>query len=227
MSYLYATPSYVRHDPFVCAICVLDAFQICHICIHSDHTYEWVMSHIWRSHVTYMNESCHIHVECLSDMSHLYINPNVTSKASGSCHNRFPWKKMLNPRNPPNSETQISRYKFKLSQNLALNLYRKILLNLSFSIEWIWGIQHFQCKLSYHLWERVECVSIYVISVWQPQWFENKIGIRKKRIQIWHGYNTYVIPVFWTPMSRLYADWMAYLYANVTYIYQYIIKQLD
>ena len=25
----------------------------------SCHTYEWVMSHIWMSHVTHMNESCH------------------------------------------------------------------------------------------------------------------------------------------------------------------------
>jgi len=37
------------------------------------HTYEWVMSHIWMSHVTYMNESCQIyewvmsHI-CMTDM---------------------------------------------------------------------------------------------------------------------------------------------------------------
>ena len=27
----------------------------------SCHTYKWVMSHIWMSHVTHMNESCHTH----------------------------------------------------------------------------------------------------------------------------------------------------------------------
>jgi len=29
--------------------------------VKSCHTYEWVMSHIWLSHVTHMNESCHIY----------------------------------------------------------------------------------------------------------------------------------------------------------------------
>jgi len=43
-------------------------------------------------------------------------------------------QKMLHPRNPPNRETQIPRYKFKVNQNPNLNLYREIPRNLSFSI---------------------------------------------------------------------------------------------
>jgi len=34
----------------------------------SYHTYEWVMSNVWKSHVTHMNESCHTY-ECV--MSHI------------------------------------------------------------------------------------------------------------------------------------------------------------
>jgi len=33
---------------------------ICCVVNESCHTYEWVMSHIWMSHVTHTNESCHI-----------------------------------------------------------------------------------------------------------------------------------------------------------------------
>jgi len=36
---------------------------------------------------------------------------------------QFPLK-MMDPRHPPNREPQIPRYKFKLNQNLNLNLYR-------------------------------------------------------------------------------------------------------
>ena len=35
----------------------------------SCHTYEWVMSHIWMSHVTHMNESCHIY---MNESCHTY-----------------------------------------------------------------------------------------------------------------------------------------------------------
>jgi len=36
----------------------------------SCHTYEWVMSHIWMSHVTHMNESCHTYEWV---MSHIWM----------------------------------------------------------------------------------------------------------------------------------------------------------
>jgi len=39
---------------------------------------------------------------------------------------------MLHPRDPPNPESQIPRYKFKLNQHLNLNLYREILRDLEF-----------------------------------------------------------------------------------------------
>jgi len=37
----------------------------------SCHTYEWVMSHLWMSHVTHMNESCHTYEWV---MSHLWMS---------------------------------------------------------------------------------------------------------------------------------------------------------
>ena len=47
----------------------------------SRHTYEWVMSHIWKSHVTHMNESRHT-CECV--MSHIWMS-HVTH-VNESCH---------------------------------------------------------------------------------------------------------------------------------------------
>jgi len=64
---------------------------------------------------------------------------------------------MLHPRNPPDPETQISRYNFKLNQNLSLILYREIPRNVSFLMRRITGMRritemlkmHFQWKLWY------------------------------------------------------------------------------
>ena len=80
---------------------------------------------------------------------------------------------MLHPRNPPNQETQIPRYRFKLNQNFNLNLYGEkprnlsffdltdfrdaafSVRNLSFSIWRISGMQNFQLKVWYaHLFSR-------------------------------------------------------------------------
>jgi len=47
----------------------------------SCHTYEWVMSHIWMSHVTHMNESCHTYEWV---MSHIWMS-HVTHM-NESCH---------------------------------------------------------------------------------------------------------------------------------------------
>ena len=47
----------------------------------SCHTYEWVMSHIWISHVTHMNESCHTYEWV---MSHIWMS-RVT-RMNESCH---------------------------------------------------------------------------------------------------------------------------------------------
>ena len=49
--------------------------------IESCHTYEWVMSHIWMSHVTHMNESCHTYEWV---MSHTWFR-HVTHM-NESCH---------------------------------------------------------------------------------------------------------------------------------------------
>ena len=47
----------------------------------SCHTYEWVMAHIWMSHVTHMNESCHTYEWV---MSHIWMS-HVTHM-NESCH---------------------------------------------------------------------------------------------------------------------------------------------
>ena len=57
--------------------------------------------------------------------------------------------KLLHPRHPSNRETQSPRYKFKLFQNLNLNLHCEIPRNLSFLIWWISGMLYFQWNLSY------------------------------------------------------------------------------
>jgi len=46
---------------------------------------------------------------------------------------------MPQPQNPPNRETEILRYKFKLNQNPNLELYPEIQRNESFSIWWNLG----------------------------------------------------------------------------------------
>ena len=53
-----------------------------HVC--TLYTYEWVMSHIWMSHVTHMNESCHTHMNeschtCEWVMSHIWMSHALTS----------------------------------------------------------------------------------------------------------------------------------------------------
>jgi len=57
----------------------------------SCHTYEWVMSHIWMSHVTQVNESCHT---CEWVMSHIWMS-HVTHM-NESCHI---WKEGTSPLN--------------------------------------------------------------------------------------------------------------------------------
>ena len=53
-------------------------------CTHvneSCHTYRWVMSHIWMSHVARMNESCHVYMWVLS---HIWMN-HVTYVNESCC----------------------------------------------------------------------------------------------------------------------------------------------
>jgi len=46
-------------------------FRSHHSYDESCHTYEWVMSHIWMSHVTHMNESCHTYESFLDHIIHI------------------------------------------------------------------------------------------------------------------------------------------------------------
>jgi len=56
------THSYVWHDSFICLwLWYWPTFQWGHEHMNETcHTYEWIMSHMWRSHVTYMNDLYHI-----------------------------------------------------------------------------------------------------------------------------------------------------------------------
>ena len=50
----------------------------------SCHTYEWVMSHMWMSHVTHMNQSCHTEschtYGCVWVMSHMWLRLSASSE---------------------------------------------------------------------------------------------------------------------------------------------------
>ena len=63
--------------------CVMSHMWMSHVTHvnESCHTCEWVMSHIWMSHVTYMNESCHTYEWV---MSHIWMS-HVTH-TNESCH---------------------------------------------------------------------------------------------------------------------------------------------
>jgi len=50
------------------------------------HTYEWIMSHIWMSHVTHMNESCRTYEWVM-----LHIWMRHVTHMSESCHTCVPW----------------------------------------------------------------------------------------------------------------------------------------
>jgi len=72
------THSCVWHDSFICVTCLIYMGDTSPLGVSMSHTwtrtptwdmpchvYEWVMSHIWMSHVTHMNESCHTHEPAL------------------------------------------------------------------------------------------------------------------------------------------------------------------
>ena len=52
----------------------------------SCHTYEWVMSHLWMSHVTHMDESCHTHTCQTDDQMFVSTTEWVMSHTNKSCH---------------------------------------------------------------------------------------------------------------------------------------------
>ena len=80
--------------------------------IYNDHTYEWVMSHIWMSHVTHMNESCHnmiIHDTPLSTMM-IHATKQITPIQSRSKVPYTPAKEpYICPQKSPMSPTSIRK----------------------------------------------------------------------------------------------------------------------
>ena len=52
----------------------------------SCHTYEWVMSHIWMSHVTHMNESCHTYEWVMSHIWMSHVSYQSHQEYQCSCH---------------------------------------------------------------------------------------------------------------------------------------------
>jgi len=71
-----------------------DHSHVTHMVIwpQSCHTYEWVVSHTWMSHVTHMNESYHIYdhtYECVTPhkrMSHATYTRTASNLMNESCH---------------------------------------------------------------------------------------------------------------------------------------------
>jgi len=68
------TYSYEWYDPFMCVPWLIHMFDMTHSYAWYDcgmtFCFEWVMSHIWMSHVTHMNESCHTWMSHVTHMSH-------------------------------------------------------------------------------------------------------------------------------------------------------------
>jgi len=98
------TYSYVRRDIFIRAPWHIHTCAMIH---------PWLiqMCGMTRLHVCNHSLTCATWLIHMCDMTHSY---------------------MFLPQNPPNPETQLPRYKFKLNQNLHLNLYLKKPRNLSF-----------------------------------------------------------------------------------------------
>jgi len=75
-------------------------------CNASYYTYEWVVSHIWMSHVTHMNESCHTYEWV---MSHIWMS-RVTHEMSHVSHESWviPLKKkwVMSPKKWVTSHTR-------------------------------------------------------------------------------------------------------------------------
>ena len=59
-------------------VCVMSHLWMSHVTLMNEscHTYEWVMSHIWMSHVTLMNESCHTY-ETVMQHKCFHLAPTV------------------------------------------------------------------------------------------------------------------------------------------------------
>ena len=90
--------------------------------------------------------------------------------------------KTLHPQNPPNPETQISQYKFKLNQNINLILYREIPRNPSFSIWWILGASRNRVAISIKSRGNFNGNS----HKWMPQLFDLRVVSSKGDILLQH-----------------------------------------
>jgi len=62
------TQSFRWHDSFICVSSVMSRMWMSHVTYMNEscHMYEWVTSHIWMSHVKKMNESCHVDERVMS-----------------------------------------------------------------------------------------------------------------------------------------------------------------
>jgi len=144
----------------------MSQFWVCSCVWHGwvIHRYDVTVSYVRHGrfiHMYDMTHSCsqssHMSSECIhmcdtADMIHSYSESSRTTNATeNSAHPKS--TKSSNS----NSSVQIQ------NQNLNLNLYGEIPRNLSFSISWISGVQHFQWKLS--VWALDASVShIYIFS---------------------------------------------------------------
>jgi len=71
---------FMSHTSRAAELTQVPVVESCHTYEDSCHTYDWVMSHIWMSHVTRVNGACHTHLELRTSwISHV---TNMTE----SCH---------------------------------------------------------------------------------------------------------------------------------------------
>jgi len=87
---------------------------IFHVRIHLTCPSTRVISHTWMRRVTHVDASA---TYC-NTLKHAATH--CTTQMQKFIYDRFHWK-YSTPQNPPNRNTQISRYKIKLNQSLTLN----------------------------------------------------------------------------------------------------------
>jgi len=85
----------------------------------------WVMSHTWTSHVTHIYESRHTHESvCLTTSRaicpHTHQKGWLLQYGKESAHMTDSTEHATSPQNPPNRQTLIPRYKFKLNHNFNM-----------------------------------------------------------------------------------------------------------
>ena len=91
--------------------------------------YEWVMSHVWMSHVTRMNESrmnesCHTYEWVMSHvwMGNVYVGTSHVSHMNEACHTWMKHVSHMNARHTSNTPSSILLVSFKKQITILIDL---------------------------------------------------------------------------------------------------------